>query len=134
MVALVAIGGLLTALALNRNGDDTGGGTDPSQSASVVAGHKGPDTTKTIDTEKCTEPEESYNDENKIRIPDFSYKYIQSVKSCFQAAGWRMKIKYVDENTYGEGTVMDQFPSDGSDVDPQDMPEIELSVSTGNPS
>ncbi|WP_326721896.1 MULTISPECIES: protein kinase domain-containing protein [unclassified Streptomyces] len=134
VVALVAIGGLLTALALNNNGDDTGGGTDPSQSASVVAGHKGPDTTKTIDPEKCTEPEESYNDETKIRIPDFSYKYIQSVKSCFQAAGWRMKIKYVDENTYGEGTVMDQFPSDGSDVDPQDMPEIELSVSTGNPS
>ncbi|MFF1677535.1 protein kinase [Streptomyces sp. NPDC058256] len=134
VVALVAIGGLLTALALNGNGDDTGGGTDPSQSASVVAGHKGPDTTKTIDTEKCTEPEESYNDETKIRIPDFSYKYIQSVKSCFQAAGWQMTIKYVNENTYGEGTVMDQFPSDGSDVDPQDMPEIELSVSTGDPS
>lgn len=134
VVALVAIGGLLTALALNNNGDDTGGGTDPSQSASVVAGHKGPDTTKTIETEKCTEPEESYNDENKIRIPDFSYKYIQSVKSCFQAAGWQMTIKYVNENTYGEGTVMDQFPSDGTDVDPQDMPEIELSVSTGDPS
>ncbi|WP_405931739.1 protein kinase domain-containing protein [Streptomyces sp. NBC_00827] len=134
VVALVAIGGLLTALALNRNGDDTGGGTDPSQSASVVAGHKGPDTTKTIDTEKCTEPEESYNDETKIRVPDFSYKYIQSVKSCFQAAGWQMTIKYVNENTYGEGTVMDQFPSDGTDVDPQNMPEIELSVSTGDPS
>ncbi|MFD3927278.1 protein kinase [Streptomyces sp. NPDC058614] len=134
VVALVAIGGLLTALALNRNGDDTGGGTDPSQSASVVAGHKGPDTTKTIDTEKCTEPEESYNDETKIRVPDFSYKYIQSVKSCFQAAGWQMSIKYVNENTYGEGTVMDQFPSDGTDVDPQEMPEIELSVSTGDPS
>ncbi|MCX5559111.1 protein kinase [Streptomyces sp. NBC_00038] len=134
VVALVAIGGLLTALALNNKGDDTGGGTDPSQSASVVAGHKGPDTTKTIETEKCTEPEESYNDEKKIRIPDFSYKYIQSVKSCFQAAGWQMTIKYVNENTYGEGTVMDQFPSDGTDVDPQDMPEIELSVSTGDPS
>jgi eukaryotic-like serine/threonine-protein kinase len=45
-----------------------------------------------------------------------------------------MKIKNVDENTYGEGTVMDQFPSAGTDVDPKNMPEIELSVSTGNPS
>jgi hypothetical protein len=29
---------------------------------------------------------------------------------------------------------MDQFPSAGVDVDPKNMPEIELSVSSGNPS
>jgi beta-lactam-binding protein with PASTA domain len=28
---------------------------------------------------------------------------------------------------------MNQFPSAGTDVDPKDMPEIELGVSTGNP-
>jgi hypothetical protein len=134
VVALIAIGGLITALTLNGSGDDDKGGSDASKSPSVVAGHKGPDTSKTIDPEKCTSPTESYNDEKKIKVPDFSYKYIKSVKSCFQAAGWQMKIKKVDENTYGEGTVMDQFPSADTDVDPKDMPEIELSVSTGNPS
>ncbi|MCW7941795.1 serine/threonine protein kinase [Streptomyces hygroscopicus] len=138
VVALVAIGGLITALTLSNGGGNNanggGGSNSPSASSSAVAGHKGPDTTKTIETTKCTEPEESYNDPKKIRVPDFSFKYIQSVKSCFQAAGWQMKIKNVDENTYGEGTVMDQFPSAGTDVDPKNVPEIELSVSTGNPS
>lgn len=135
VVAVVAVGGLIAAMALYGGfGDDKDGGSEASQSPSVVAGHKGPDTTKTIDAEKCTEPEESYTDENKIKVPDFSYKYLKSVKSCFQAAGWQMDIEYVDENTYGEGTVMDQFPSEGTDVDPKDMPEIQLKVSTGNPS
>lgn len=133
VVALVAIGGLIAALALrNGHGDDQeGGGSSPSPS--VVAGHKGPDTSKTIDKEKCTSPQESYNDPNKIQIPDFRYKNLTSVKSCFQAAGWHMKIKHVNETTYGQDTIMDQFPSAGDDVDPKDMPDIELSVSTGNP-
>ncbi|MER6356758.1 protein kinase [Streptomyces sp. NPDC001634] len=138
VVALIAIGGLVTALTLKGGGSGNAGGSSSSASvsasSSVVANHKGPDTTKTIETTKCTEPDTSYDDPKKIQVPDFSFKYIQSVKSCFQAAGWQMKIKYVDENTYGEGTVMDQFPSAGTDVDPKHMPEIELSVSTGNPS
>ncbi|MER5899026.1 protein kinase [Streptomyces mirabilis] len=135
VVALVAIGGLIIALALNNGGggDNQGGGSS-SSSPSVVAGHKGPDTSKTIDKEKCTSPQESYNDPNKIKIPDFQYKNLTSVKSCFQAAGWQMKIKRVDENTYGQDTIMDQFPSADEDVDPKNMPEIELSVSSGNPS
>ncbi|WP_406171618.1 protein kinase domain-containing protein [Streptomyces sp. NBC_00996] len=134
VVALVAIGGLITALTLNGGSDDDKGGSDASKSPSVVAGHKGPDTTKTIETAKCTEPQESYDDPDKIQVPDFTYKYIKSVKSCFQAAGWQMKETKVDENTFGEGTVMDQFPSAGTDVDPKEMPEIELKISTGNPS
>ncbi|MFD7812338.1 protein kinase [Streptomyces sp. NPDC059785] len=136
VVALIAIGGLVTALSLNKGSDDDkGGGTEASSSATASEGadHKGPDETKTIESTECTEPEESYNDPDKIKVPDFSFKYIKSVKSCFQAAGWTMKIKNVDENTYGEGTVMDQFPSAGTDVDPEDMPDIELSVSTGDP-
>ncbi|MFJ3226178.1 protein kinase [Streptomyces sp. NPDC086783] len=136
LVALVAIGGLITALTMNGGGDDDkgrDGGSSSSASASEVAGHKGPDTTKTIETTKCTEPDESYNDPDKIKVPDFTFRYIKSVKSCFQAAGWQLKEKPVDENTYGEGTVMDQFPAAGTDVDPKDMPSIELRVSTGDP-
>ncbi|MFF4588329.1 protein kinase [Streptomyces sp. NPDC001388] len=135
VVAVVAVGALLLSLAFNDN-DDTGGGgggSSASASATKAAGYRGPDTSKTIESTECSEPEESYNDPDKVRVPDFKFKYLQSVKSCFQAAGWKMKIKYVDENTYGDGAVMDQFPSAGTDVDPEDMPEIELSVSTGNP-
>jgi serine/threonine protein kinase len=133
-VALIAIGGLITALTLNGgSSDDNKNGGDASKSPTVVAGHRDPDTSKTIDKEKCTSPEESYDDPNKIQIPSFQYKNLTSVKACFQAAGWQMKVTRVDENVYGEDTIMDQFPSEGTDVDPKKMPEIELKVSTGDP-
>ncbi|MER5874602.1 MULTISPECIES: protein kinase [unclassified Streptomyces] len=137
VVSLIAIGGLITALVLNGggSGDDTKGGDDTtSASPSVVSGHKGPDTSKTVDTDVCTDAQESYNDPDKIQVPDFQFKNLTSVKSCFQAAGWQMKVTRVDENTYGEDTIMDQFPSSGTDVDPKKMPEIELKVSSGDPS
>ncbi|MFJ7292653.1 protein kinase domain-containing protein [Streptomyces collinus] len=136
IVSVLAVGGLVTALLLNGGGEDPKGGGGSSASASASAekpGYRGPDTTKTIDTEECTEPRESYNDPDKIRIPNFKFKNITSVKACLQAAGWELDEKKVDENTYGDGTVMNQFPSADTDVDPEDMPEIELSVSTGNP-
>ncbi|GHD18695.1 serine/threonine-protein kinase PksC [Streptomyces violarus] len=137
IVAVVAVGGLVAALLVNGGGEDVkgGGGSSASASASATkkAGYRGPDPSKTIDTEECTEPEESYNDPDKIQIPDFKFMNITSVKTCAQAAGWQVSTKSVDENTYGDGTVMNQFPSKGTDVDPDDMPVIELNVSTGNP-
>ncbi|MFD4603902.1 protein kinase [Streptomyces sp. NPDC058464] len=137
-VSLVAVIGLLVALAMNTGDDSTGGsggsgGSTAGASASHASGYRGPDTAKTVEKTECTEPQESYDDPDKIQVPDFKFKYIKSVKECFQAAGWQMKIVSVDENTYGDGTVMEQFPSSGTDVDPQDMPTIELKVSTGNP-
>ncbi|MFB7332309.1 serine/threonine protein kinase [Streptomyces adustus] len=145
LVSLVAVGGLLVVLNMNGNGDDNGGQGGSSTSASSsssssastsdgkVAGYRGPDTSKTIDPTECSEPQESYNDPDKVRLPNFQFKYIKSVKECFQAAGWKWKITEVDENTYGEGSVRDQFPPAGTDVDPKAVPEITLTVSTGNP-
>ncbi|EMF26367.1 protein kinase domain-containing protein [Streptomyces pseudogriseolus] len=136
IVAVLAVGGLVTALALNNDSGkdpEAGGGT---ASASVKPeGYRGPDTSKTIDPEECEEPQESYNDPELIRLPDFKFKHISSVKACFQAAGWggSLKVVTVDENTYGEGSVREQFPPAGTDVDPEDMPQITLKVSTGNP-
>ncbi|MBZ6201053.1 protein kinase [Streptomyces olivaceus] len=137
VVAVLAVGGLIAALLMNGSGDEDseagGGSPGASASASKAADYRGPDKTKTIDDDKCTEPDESYNDPEKIQVPNFQFKYIGSVKECFNAAGWRMKVVDVDENTYGEGSVQDQFPAAGTDVDPEDMPEIQLKVSTGNP-
>ncbi|MEV7795814.1 protein kinase [Streptomyces sp. NPDC087512] len=135
VVAVLAVGGLIAAL-MTRGGEEEpqGGGGGASASASAKPeGYRGPDLTKTIEQDECTEPEESYNDPDKIRVPDFTFKYIGSVKECFQAAGWTMKVVKVDENTYGEGSVREQFPTAGTDVDPENMPEIQLKVSTGNP-
>ncbi|MFE5399450.1 protein kinase [Streptomyces sp. NPDC056568] len=136
-VAVLVVGGLIGALAMNGGGGDDPKGGDTTASASVsdtqAAGYRGPDKTKTIEKDECTEPEESYNDPEKIQVPDFTFKYIGSVKECFQAAGWTMEVVEVDENTYGEGSIRDQFPTPGTDVDEDDMPKIQLKVSTGNP-
>ncbi|MGW2636377.1 protein kinase domain-containing protein [Streptomyces sp. NPDC001348] len=135
-VSLLAVAGLVVALIVHTGGSDDnagGGGSSASSSPSQAVGHRSADTSKTIDTSECTEPQESYNDPKKVQLPDFKFKYIKSVKECFQAAGWKMKEVPVDENTYGEGAVMGQFPSAGTDVDPKDVPTIEIRVSTGNP-
>ncbi|MFE6282758.1 protein kinase [Streptomyces sp. NPDC057877] len=138
VVSLVAIGGLIVALSLNGgdgDGGDAGGDASPSASASETqaAGYRGPDTSKKIEETECSEPQESYNDPDQIQLPDFRYKHIDSVRKCAQAAGWQLDLKDINENTYGQGAVMQQFPSAGTDVDPKKMPTIELTVSTGNP-
>ncbi|WP_432019287.1 protein kinase domain-containing protein [Streptomyces sp. 1222.5] len=138
-VAVVVVVGLIVAVTLhNGNSDDEGGKgrTTASTSTRQEAGYRGPDRTRRIEKEKCTEPEESYDDPDKIQLPDFRYKDINSVKQCLQAAGWDWTIKHVDENTWGEDTVIDQFPSEGTDVASKELgknEKIELSVSTGNP-
>ncbi|MEV7995873.1 protein kinase [Streptomyces sp. NPDC086077] len=137
VVAVLAVGGLVTALALNGGDSDNKGGgggeTSTSASSTEVPGYRGPDPSKTIEKEECSEPEEAYNDPEKIRIPNFQFKNLTSVRECLQAAGWQLKTKEVDENTYGKDAVMNQFPSAGTDVDPENMPEILLEVSTGYP-
>ncbi|WLW53645.1 Stk1 family PASTA domain-containing Ser/Thr kinase [Streptomyces sp. YU58] len=135
-VSLLAVGGLLAALLLNSGGDNEAGGdssASPSASATKAAGYRGPDTTKTIETTDCTEPAESYNDPDQVRMPSFQYKNWDSVLKCLQAAGWHYKINKVDENTYGDGAVIQQFPDAGTDFDPKNPPKMQFDVSTGNP-
>ncbi|NGO10848.1 protein kinase [Streptomyces sp. HC44] len=136
LVALAAVVGLILALNLGGGGEEEGGGggeVDASASVTKEAGYKGPDPSKTIEATECTEPEESYNDPEKIKMPDFTYKNIDSVKKCLQQAGWQFEEKPVEENTYGDGTIMNQFPAADTDVDPKEMPKIQLGVSSGNP-
>lgn len=137
VVSLVAVGGLLAALMMNSGGSDDAGGdpsASPSVSATKEAGYRGPDTTKTIETTECSEPEESYNDPDQVRMPDFQYKNWDSVLECLKAAGWHYTTNDVDENTFGDGTVMKQFPEKGTDFDPKKPPKMQFDVSTGNPS
>ncbi|MFI6347623.1 protein kinase [Streptomyces sp. NPDC050560] len=134
VVALAAIAGLITALTLSSGGDgDKKDESKNSASPSVVPGHRGPDTTKTIDADKCTDPEESYNDETKVEMPDFVFKNWKSVQSCLQAAGWKWDKRDYDEAVYGQDTVMRQSPKAGTDFDPKNPPEIQFDISTGNP-
>ncbi|QEU93056.1 protein kinase domain-containing protein [Streptomyces kanamyceticus] len=130
VVALLAVGGVITAISLNK--DDGGNEATDDKSKQPVAGHKGPDRTKTMESTKCTEPETAYNDENKIKAPDFTFKDWKSVLTCLQAAGWSYDKRKVDENAYGEDTVMRQTPKEGSEIDPKHV-EIQFDISSGDP-
>ncbi|GHB02206.1 protein kinase [Streptomyces termitum] len=138
LVALIAVGGLVYALVKKdppgTEAGGTGGGTQQTQQNPTEApGHKGPDLTKTIDTKKCTQPRESSSDPEKFEVPNFTYKNLTSVKDCVRAAGWKItKQTPVDEITYGEDTVLSQYPPAGTEIGPDDA-EFTLEISTGNP-
>jgi serine/threonine protein kinase len=110
----------------DAEGSSTGG------SAGSNREHKGPDVTRTIDAEKCSDPDTAYDDENKVQAPNFEYKDITSVKACLQAAGWKVKETKINENIWGEGTVISQFPTKDTDIDP-DNATFNLQISTGDP-
>ncbi|MFE9395468.1 protein kinase [Streptomyces flavidovirens] len=133
-VVLLAIGGVITAISLK---DDSKGGDvttdDPPQSeVAGKPGYKGPDRSRTMETTDCSPGRESATDPEKVEVPSFLYKDLRSVKLCLQAANWKIKETRVDSPTWGEDTVLNQYPKSGSDIDPEDA-TIEVEVSTGNP-
>ncbi|GHF43777.1 serine/threonine-protein kinase PksC [Streptomyces mashuensis] len=117
-------GGTTTGGGGTGGGSTTTGGTQ----SKVKMGDK----TKTIDTEKCTKAYDNWQDKSKKSAPDFKFLYIDSVKSCLVAAGWKYRIDSVNENLWGKGTVMTQLPDSGDAFDPK-TGEFVLTVSTGEP-
>ncbi|MEV7507426.1 protein kinase [Streptomyces sp. NPDC091201] len=135
VVALLAVGGLIAAIA--SNGDkDKDEAADPGASTAATAsakpGFKGPDVTRTIDPKKCTEPVKHYSEAGKYSAPDFKYKNLLSVKECIQASGGKYTIVPKDEAVYGKDTVLTQSPAAGEKVGKEGV-EYTLTVSTGNP-
>ncbi|MFC5953897.1 protein kinase [Streptomyces pratens] len=134
-VSVLAVGGLIAALALNGGGaEDDHRGDSTASATSHPSGYRAGDENRKIEKTECTEPRESNNDPEEIQLPNFKFKHIKSVKECFQAAGWQYEVIDVDENTYGDGTVMKQYPDAETDVEEDDVPKIQLYVSTGGPS
>ncbi|WP_405937690.1 protein kinase [Streptomyces sp. NBC_00726] len=131
VVALVAIGGLITVIALNGDEKDKGG-TDAKTTESPSGDHRDPERNRTMKTEKCTDASEDTNDPQKVDAPNFMYKDILSVRACADAAGWTIKQKKVAGNAYAEDQVINQFPSPGTAV-PEVGAHFELEISTGDP-
>ncbi|MFJ5048186.1 protein kinase [Streptomyces sp. NPDC088719] len=133
VVALLAIGGLITAIALQGGKDDEAGkgGGDPD--TSEVEGYRPPERNRTMKTTECTNATEDSNDPAKVQAPNFVYKDILSAKACAAAAGWTIKEIEEKGNTYAEGQVVGQFPSSGAAVSERGA-HFELQVSTGKPS
>ncbi|MEV4437741.1 protein kinase [Streptomyces sp. NPDC049577] len=155
VVAALAVVGVITALLVGGDKNDPAKPAQNQASASPAAGttggtaagttgsggtsggaqakHRDGDKSKTIDKEKCTGAYDYYNDKTKKSAPDFRYVYIDSVKECLQAAGWKYKIVDQDENTWGKGTVLSQTPESGDPFDPKSpSAQFTLTVSTGD--
>ncbi|MFD9427535.1 MULTISPECIES: protein kinase [unclassified Streptomyces] len=127
VVALLAVGGLITALSL-QNKDEPGKDGD-----STVAGeHKPPERNRTMKTEACTDAMEDTNDPQKVMAPNFIYKDINSAKACALAAGWTIKEIKEPGNAYAEDQVVNQFPASGTAVAERGA-HFELRISTGDP-
>ncbi|MDN3294142.1 protein kinase [Streptomyces ficellus] len=131
--AVLAIGGLVTVLVLNGE-DDPGtpeaGGSTATDSAQ--AGHRPPERHRTMETTECTDASEDSDDPAKVQAPSFTYKDVISVKSCIQAAGWKVNVKEVDDPQFAEDQVISQFPTEGTAVVPGNQ-TFELTVATGDP-
>ncbi|MFE1329647.1 protein kinase domain-containing protein [Streptomyces microflavus] len=136
VVALLAVGGLITALSLQDNGkdDEAGKGGAPGTSeTSTDKSYRPPERNRTMKSTKCTDALEDSDDPQKVQAPNFVYKDILSAKACAAAAGWTIKEIEEPGNTYAEGQVVGQFPSSGAAVAEQGA-HFELKVSTGRPS
>ncbi|MEU9231083.1 protein kinase domain-containing protein [Streptomyces subrutilus] len=140
-VALLAVGGLIAAIAANGNDKDKGGDqagagasapASASASGSAKAGFKGPDPSRTIDPKKCKEPTKHYSEAGKYQAPDLRYKNLLSVKECIQASAGKYTIVYKDESVYGKDMVLEQSPQPDAKIDKEGT-EYTLTVSTGNP-
>jgi hypothetical protein len=112
-----------TSNAAATTSSDNSGTPDPSVSQGAQ--------TRTIEASRCADATKSYlGDGNSVYMPDFYTKYVDSVKSCMDEAGWKYKIKYQDESVYGKGTVVDQKPQSIDDFNP-DKDTVTIWVSTG---
>lgn len=128
VVALIAIGGLITVLSLK----DSDKKDDPTAGQSPAGEHKDPERNRTMDTEDCTDAMEDSDDPKKVDAPKFLYKDYLSAKACADAAGWTVKKTKVPGNAYAEDQIIDQFPSSGTAVDKVGA-HFELRVATGDP-
>ncbi|RPK47713.1 Serine/threonine-protein kinase PknB [Streptomyces sp. ADI92-24] len=130
VVALIAIGGLVTVLSLK--GGDKGDDSPSSSDSQAAADHKDPERNRTMKTEACTDALEDNDDPNKVDAPSFLYKDIISARQCADAAGWTIKQIKVPGNAYAEDQVVDQFPTSGTAV-PKTGAHFELRIATGDP-
>jgi serine/threonine protein kinase len=105
------------------NGGDSGNG-----------GVKMGDPSRTVDPSTCTQASGGFTDNGgKIIMPDLTFKYIDSVKACMDAAGWKYKLQHEDENVWGKGIVMSESPDKYNEFNPK-TDTITLIVSTGKSS
>ncbi|OPF82063.1 serine/threonine protein kinase [Streptomyces antioxidans] len=138
VVAAIAVIAVILVIALSGGDDGSkdeskgGHGGKTSPSSDTAAGFRMGDKTKTIDPKKCTDAYENSDEKGTYSVPDFQNLYIDSVKKCIRAAGWKYRVVPQDENLWGKGTIINYTYRNYEPYDPK-TDTIELTVSTGNP-
>ncbi|MEU9793257.1 protein kinase [Streptomyces sparsogenes] len=139
VVAVIAVIAVVLVIALNggdskdeQAGDDTNKESKTTSAPATPSGFRMGDKTKVIDPEKCKDATESYSQKGAYNVPDFQNLYVDSVKKCIRAAGWKYRVTTEDENLWGKGTVLNYTYRNYEPYDPK-TDTIELTVSTGMP-
>jgi serine/threonine protein kinase len=155
-VAAVAVIGLIVVIAVKLGGS---GSPDPNPTASKsTSASTGPtshpsatqsqaqtqsagpqpsisqgDPTRTVDSTECTQLTKGFEDSGKYIMPDLTFKYVTSVKTCMKDGGWKYKIKYQDEDEWGKGTVLATNPKPYDEFYPTGSKQttVTITVSTG---
>ncbi|WP_406477883.1 protein kinase domain-containing protein [Streptomyces platensis] len=130
---------VVTAIAIGI-GLSAGGSDDPdpsststySYSASPTQSVMPEDKTKTVDSTECTKPDSPYSEPKKVYFPFLTYKNLDSVKACLDAAGWKYKVTEEDRGYTAKNTVIETKPASLERWDPKSGETIELTVSTGH--
>ncbi|MFE0378618.1 protein kinase [Streptomyces inhibens] len=135
VVTAIAIGiGLSAGSSDDIGGDDTPTSTytpysyTPSPTQSVMPEDK----TKTVATADCTKPSSPYSEPKKIYFPFLTYKNLDSVKACLDAAGWKYKVVEENRAYTAKNTVVATKPGGFDRWDPKSGETIQLTVSTGH--
>ncbi|MFJ9409109.1 protein kinase [Streptomyces sp. NPDC101393] len=138
IVGVVVVTAIAIGIGLSAGGSsDEGGDDSPTSSysysySSPSASVRPPDKSSTalIASSECTDPDYLSSEPDKIFFPSFSYKNLDSVKACLDAAGWKYTV--TKENSYSaKDTVTETFPTAVTRWDPKSGDTIRLTVSTG---
>ncbi len=115
VVIAVILLGVIGSLS-NKNKSDASGPNGTTQSDSAQSGGTGTqsdsgggvkqgDPSRTIDPTMCTQATDGFTQDSggKVGMPDLTFKYIDSVKSCMQQAGWHLENQVRGRERLGQG-------------------------------
>ncbi len=114
-------------------GADSGGGDDGGATGNAEADFKPPDRSRTIDKTRCTDPLTDANNENLVRVPDFTFKDYESVRECMRAANWSYEVDEEPDELWGKDTVLEHNFDGYDDYFDPSKDKIELVIATGYP-
>ncbi|MEV0370330.1 protein kinase [Streptomyces sp. NPDC050636] len=134
---------VVTAIAIGI-GLSAGGGEEPdpdptssysysySSSPSATQSVMPEDKTKTVALSDCTNPSSPASEPSKIYFPFLTYKNLDSVKACLDAAHWKYKVTEVNRGYTAKNTVIETTPGGFARWDPKSGETIQLTISTGH--